>query len=132
MPKRRDEQKEFTCVTGSAAVADGQIHYGFTFQQIREVLVWDMDNVYFKVGDTILKQVNGLPMGSPPSPVLANLTCGFGYEKDYIAEVGTSGTVGTGGKQKVWGISSMDDVVMVASYKLGDQQFGGLKCSKED
>ena len=122
VPKRRDEQKEFTCVTGSAAVADGQIHYGFTFQQIREVLVWDMDNVYFKVGDTILKQVNGLPMGSPPSPVLANLTCGFGYEKDYIAEVGTSGTVGTGGKQKVWGIRSMDDVVMVASYKLGDQQ----------
>ena len=61
-------------------------------------------------------------MGSPPSPVLANLTCGFGYEKDYIAEVGTSGTVETGGKQKVWGIRSMDDVVMVASYKLGDQQ----------
>ena len=49
-------------------------------------------------------------------------TCGFGYEKDYIAEVGTSGTVGTGGKQKVWGIRSTDDVVMVASYKLGDQQ----------
>ena len=40
-----------------------------------------------------------------------------------MAEVGTSGTVGTGGKQKVsWGIRSMDDVVMVASYKLGDQQ----------
>ena len=50
VPKRRDEQKEFTCVTGSAAVADGQIHYGFTFQQIREVLVWDIHNVYFKVG----------------------------------------------------------------------------------
>ena len=30
--------------------------------------------------------------------------------------------MGTGGKQKVWGIRSMDDVVMVASYKLGDQQ----------
>jgi len=92
-------------------VADGQIHYGFTFQQIREVLVWDMDNVYFKVGDTILKQVNGLPMGSPPSPVLANLTCGFGYEKDYIAEVGTSayGTVETGGKQ---------------NFSMGDTQYG--------
>ena len=51
VPKRRDEQKEFTCVTSSAAVADGQIHYGFTFQQIREVLVWDMDNVHFKVGE---------------------------------------------------------------------------------
>ena len=42
--------KWVTCVTGSAAVADGQIHYGFTFQQIREVLVWDIHNVYFKVG----------------------------------------------------------------------------------
>ena len=59
--------------------------------------------------------------------MLANLTCGFGYEKDYIAEVGTSGTVETGGKQKVWGIRSMDDVVMVASYKLGDQQ---IKCER--
>ena len=36
--------------------------------------------------------------------------------------MGTSGTVETGGKQKVWGIRSMDDVVMVASFKLGDQQ----------
>ena len=44
------------------------------------------------------------------------------FNTQIYSTLGVTGTVGTGGKQKVWGIRSMDDVVMVASYKLGDQQ----------
>ena len=75
-------------IVTSRATVDPGIHFAFrlTFKRIREVLVWDnhMEHVYFMVGDTVLRQVNGLPMGSPPSPVLANLTCGLGYELEYI------------------------------------------------
>ena len=47
--------------------------------------------MFFMVGNVVLRQINGLPMGSPPSPVLANLTCGVGYEQSYnIAEMGTA------------------------------------------
>ena len=49
-------------------------------------------------------------MGSPPSPVLANLTCGVGYEQSYIAEMGTADG------ERIWGIRSMDDVVTVGTY----------------
>ena len=33
-----------------------EIHFAFTFKQIREVLVWDMEHVYFMVGDTVLRE----------------------------------------------------------------------------
>ena len=69
-----------------------------------------MDNVFFMVGNVILQQNNGLPMGSPPSPVLANLTCGVGYEQSYTAEMGTADG------ERIWGICSMDDVVTVGTY----------------
>ena len=80
------------------AVPDSDIHYAFTFQQIRDVLIWDMENVFFMVGNVVLRQINGLPMGSPPSPVLANLTCGVGYEQSYNAEMGTADG------ERIWGI----------------------------
>ena len=75
-----------------------------------------MDHVYFMVGDAMLKQVKGLPMGSPPSPVLANLTCGVGYEKEYIERMGTAGG------ERIWGVRSMDDVVIVSTYTMGDEE----------
>ena len=77
------------------------------------VLIWDMEKVFFMVGNVVLRQINGLPMGSPPSPVLANLTCGVGYEQSYIAEMGTADG------ERIWGIRSMDDVVTVGTYTIG-------------
>ena len=55
-------------------------------------------------------------MGSPPSPVLANLTCGVGYEKEYIERMGTAGG------DRIWGVRSMDDVVIVSTYTMGDEK----------
>ena len=68
------------------------------------------------VGDAMLRLIQGLPMGSPPSPVLANTTCGVGYERDYIAKVGTAGG------ERIWGVQSMDDVVTVSTYTRGDDE----------
>jgi hypothetical protein len=116
VPKLKAERNTLTRITSSEAVPDPEIHFAFTFQQIRDILVWDMDHVYFMVGDAMLKQVKGLPMGSPPSPVLANLTCGVGYEKEYIERMGTAGG------ERIWGVRSMDDVVIVSTYTMGDEK----------
>ena len=74
--------------------------------------MWDMEHVYFMVGDTVPRQVNGLPMGSPPSPVLANLTCGLGYEMEYMNMMETAEG------ERIWGIRSMNDVVIASTYKV--------------
>jgi len=60
-----------------------------------------------------------LPVGSPPSPALANLTCGVGYEQDYLKSVGSAAG------ERVWGIRSMDDVVMVGTYTMGNSKTRG-------
>ena len=83
-------------------------------------MVWDMEHVYFMVGDTVLRQVNGLPMGSPPSPVLANLTCGLGYEMEYINRLETAEG------ERIWGIRMMmmallirNSLAALINYVLG-------------
>ena len=41
VPKAQRERKTLTRITSSMAVPDRDIHYAFTFQQIKEVLIWD-------------------------------------------------------------------------------------------
>ena len=46
-----------------------------TFKQLLRFVQFDLSNVFFTLGDTVLKQINGIPMGSPNSPALAIIVC---------------------------------------------------------
>jgi len=46
-----------------------------TFEQLILFAKFDLENVYFTLGKTILKQIIGIPMGSPLSPSLAIIIC---------------------------------------------------------
>ena len=46
-----------------------------TLDQIKAIAFFDIDNSYMKFRNYILKQIIGIPMGSPLSPILATLYC---------------------------------------------------------
>jgi hypothetical protein len=46
-----------------------------TFAQLRAFVLFDLHNVFFTLGKTILHQIFGIPMGSPTSPALAIIVC---------------------------------------------------------
>ncbi|CAM9953163.1 unnamed protein product, partial [Heterosigma akashiwo] len=43
-----------------------------SFKDIFDISVFDMENVYFRISNTFLLQVFGIPQGSPLSPALAS------------------------------------------------------------
>ena len=45
-----------------------------------------IENCYFTVGKTVLRQAIGIPMGIDPAPFWANLYL-YSYEKDYISDM---------------------------------------------
>lgn len=45
----------------------------FTFDELLDIVNFDLSNAVFCVGDTLLKQVVGIPMGSPINPSLAQI-----------------------------------------------------------
>ena len=51
-----------------------------SLNEIFEIVSFDVDNVFFTLGpNNILKQISGIPMGSPMSPAIAIIVCIF-YE----------------------------------------------------
>ena len=52
-----------------------------TFDQLLMFAQFDLDNVFFTLGKNILKQIIGIPMGSPLSPSLAIIICAYSEHK---------------------------------------------------
>jgi hypothetical protein len=50
-------------------------HVSLTFAQIKSFVMFDLSNVFFALGNVVLRQHNGIPMGSPTSPSLAITVC---------------------------------------------------------
>lgn len=46
-----------------------------SFKQLKTILLADINNIYFQVGSLLVKQTQGIPMGSPCSPALAIALC---------------------------------------------------------
>ena len=55
--------------------------FAITFEQLLVYAKFDLDNVFFTLGKTILKQTLGIPMGSPLSPSLAIIICAYSEHK---------------------------------------------------
>ena len=82
----------------------------FTFDELLEIVDFDLDNTYFKVGDTMLQQKVGIPMGSPLSPALAQIICAF-YESNTIKQARSAGIT-----NEVDGVRYVDDLTAVIYY----------------
>ena len=52
---------------------------------VRLLLQFDIENCYYRVGDAVVKQVHGVPMGSPPSPAVASAVMQF-FEHPFLTE----------------------------------------------
>ena len=91
-------------------------HFGwhnFDFDTLFEIVNMDLNNAIFSVGDVILKQVKGVPMGSPLSPILAILVASY-YEYMFFSNLSELE------KDKVDGIRYVDDIVIIGSYVAHD------------
>ena len=54
------------------------------FAELLDILVFALDNAFVKMEDgTILKQLNGIPMGDPLSPAMTIFTCAW-MEKEWM------------------------------------------------
>jgi hypothetical protein len=62
--------------------------FAITFQQLLLYAKFDLDNVYFTLGTAILKQIIGIPMGSPLSPALAIIICAYSEHK-FLTSIST-------------------------------------------
>jgi hypothetical protein len=55
--------------------------FSITFQQLITFAKFDLDNVFFTLGSTTLRQIIGIPMGSPLSHALAIIICAYSEHK---------------------------------------------------
>jgi hypothetical protein len=83
--------------------------HNFDFDTLFEIVNMDLNNAIFSVGNVNLKQVKGVPMGSPLSPILAILVATY-YEFMFLSNLSEEQ------KAKVAGIRYVDDIVILGSY----------------
>ena len=62
---------------------EGQIR--LSKKQVKDAISFLLDNCYFSVGNSIFKQVVGIPMGSDPAPFMANLFLYY-YESKFLKQ----------------------------------------------
>ena len=74
--------------------------------KLKEIVLFDLKNCYYVLGNVVLRQRKGIPMGSPLSPVLAMLICMF-YEHKFINTPRNHGCV------QVHGSRYVDDLLAV-------------------
>ena len=102
-------------------VSGGDVHLGRTgdadtkritisFDEILEIIEFDLNNTYFRVGDKVLQQKVGIPMGSPPSPALAQVVCAY-YEFHTIQRARSVGITNS-----LEGVRYVDDLTAVIYY----------------
>ena len=87
----------------------------FTFDELLDIVNFDLSNAMFCVGDTLLKQVVGIPMGSPISPSLAQIICAY-YESQVIQENKTKNLT-----NPVEGVRYVDDLTAFIFYNKHDR-----------
>ena len=102
------------CVSVPVSKSDNSVRYGhsvasdasrinLTYDELLEIVCFDLNNSFFTVGTFVGKQTCGIPMGSPISPALAVIVCAY-YENKIFKAVNdwgwsnTNTIMGTRGK----------------------------------
>ena len=81
-------------------------------RDIEKVVMFDLENCFIKLGDIVVRQREGVAMGSPLSPVLAVLIC-VKYEKEFMG--------GVDRERRVRIRRYVDDVWMTVQYRRGKE-----------
>ena len=69
-------------VSAKRVVHNRDLHV-LTLDRVFTMLLFLINNTYLRNGSVIYQQVVGIPMGTNPGPVLANMYL-YGYESAYI------------------------------------------------
>lgn len=85
------------------------------FDTIFMVISMDLNNAIFKVGDTVLRQKKGVPMGSPLSPVLAIMVAAY-YENRFLCNCNEDE------RRRLNGLRYVDDIIVIGKYRLNDEK----------
>ena len=63
-------------ILDSLGKRDSKSFHVFSWNEIMHIVQWELyDNVFFRLGSSVYKQVNGIPIGGPMSAQLASLYC---------------------------------------------------------
>ena len=103
--KKNPEDRPMNVVLGSSCVSNKR-YYNISMIQLRGLIHFDIDNVFFKVGSHVYRQFKGIPMGSNPSPALAYLICTY-YERRIPKTTPVSRL------SRIFGARYMDDILII-------------------
>ncbi|HXT84579.1 MAG TPA: hypothetical protein VN704_09685, partial [Verrucomicrobiae bacterium] len=87
----------------------------YTFTELKYMIEFDLNNVYFKCASVILKQEHGIPMGGISSGPYANITCIY-YEYMYFQSLTSNIVIDS----ILNGSRYMDDLIAIASFCVND------------
>jgi hypothetical protein len=101
-------QASFTDHQGS----DGD-HITFTFDELYDIIEFDLDNTYATIGNQIFKQDEGCPMGGLLSAFYGNNTCAY-YENLFLEQSKMD--------TRIWGIRQMDDLTLFSIHDTSNDE----------
>ena len=87
----------------------------FNFDDLMQIIHFDLNTAYSTVGKTILEQQHGCPIGGILSCFYANIYCAW---TEYIFMKKHE----ENGKHRIYGIRQVDDLIMWVSYEKGNKQ----------
>ena len=90
-------------------------HTQIKFETLLDIVKFDTNNCYFTMGNTLLKQIWGVPMGSSLSPIIAILVCAR-REHYHLNSLGRELTM-------IQATRYMDDVLFLVKYTKGGRLF---------
>ena len=85
-----------------------------TFKQLMDIAKFSLENAYFTMGDKIVQQTVGLPMGDPLSPAMCIATCAM-HEMDWMQ------TLPEQLKNKVSFDRYLDDIFLITNGVKGKE-----------
>ena len=81
--------RKFISVTKSGARWVGDASHCqlvFTKEKVKEAVCYLLEQCYFKMGESVFRQIIGIPMGSDPAPFFANLFLYF-FERKWVMDL---------------------------------------------
>jgi hypothetical protein len=99
---------------GEPSFANGTMnpdtHKILTFNDISNMVLFDLDNTCFSISETILQQHTGISMGSPLSPALAIIVCAYYEEQLWKSQIANPAA------KKTMMVRYMDDTFMMTAH----------------
>ena len=124
----RDRKK----VSVPVSKTDNDLHFGtscdvdksritLTYDDLTDIVNFDLNNSVFTVGSWTGKQTCGIPMGSPLSPALAVIVCAY-YETKIFKKISSKGW-----NNKLLGTRYMDDILSVVTHDGSNESMNRAK-----